>query len=287
MVLNVNKYGRLGNRLFFLSYLIANALENGYSFVDFSFEEYLKYFNVKSGYKKRIFIISKILCYNNLSCIVKYKLLPRLLKYKWFRQLSIVKEYDLNKKWYDLNQQEFVYQAKHNILAIEGYRFVDHSNIRKHSNEIRKIFQFKKKYINDVDSHLSSIKQKYDIIIGLHIRQGDYKDYLGGKYYFTSKQYLDYTDHLIRNLEPLSNINTGIVVCSDEKLDPNNFKNYNCYFFDKNFIFDLILLSKCDYIISTNSTFSAWASFYGKVPRYIVNYEKVDSSEPLLSNCYF
>jgi hypothetical protein len=55
------------------------------------------------------------------------------------------------------------------------------------------------------------------------------------------------------------------------------------------FIEDLYALASCDYIIGPPSTFSQWASFYGNVPRYMVNYKAeqfygVPSHEPRLGD---
>ena len=44
----------------------------------------------------------------------------------------------------------------------------------------------------------------------------------------------------------------------------------------KSAVYDLFLLSKTDIILGSNSTFSAFASYYGNIPLVVMQKEKMD-----------
>ena len=56
------------------------------------------------------------------------------------------------------------------------------------------------------------------------------------------------------------------VVFSDETIDESHFEGLPCYFAHGSAVEDQWLMSQCDYLMGPPSTFSAWASFMGKVP---------------------
>ena len=67
-------------------------------------------------------------------------------------------------------------------------------------------------------------------------------------------------------LEP-TNKQVRFLICTNETFDPVIFKGLNILYQQGNDILvDLYGLSCCDYLMGPPSTFSQWASFYGKVP---------------------
>ena len=106
------------------------------------------------------------------------------------------------------------------------------------------------------------------IFLGVHIRRGDYKTWLNGKYFYEDDVYQDYI-HQFEKLHPNKNIT--VYICSN---DPTLNKAY----FEEKFpnikvVFpqggqedDLCLLSECDYLIGAPSTFSLVASMYHDIP---------------------
>jgi hypothetical protein len=68
---------------------------------------------------------------------------------------------------------------------------------------------------------------------------------------------------------------TYFIICSDEKIDLKKFKNLNISQNTGNEIEDLFLLAKTDFIIGANSTFGAFASYYGNIP-FLVFDHKID-----------
>ena len=106
-----------------------------------------------------------------------------------------------------------------------------------------------------------------DIIIGVHIRQGDYARWLGGKYYFSLEQYAQ----IIKNVQILfEDKKVKFLIISNNKDNSDYFKDSQYCFGSGHFIEDMYSLAACDYIIGPPSTFSGWASFYGDVLLYCI-----------------
>ncbi|MBR2359143.1 MAG: hypothetical protein IKJ42_07915 [Bacteroidaceae bacterium] len=104
------------------------------------------------------------------------------------------------------------------------------------------------------------------VTVGVHIRGGDYRTYLKGRYFYEPEVYRKYMVQINELLEP-TNKQVRFLICTNETFDPVIFKGLNILYQQGNDILvDLYGLSCCDYLMGPPSTFSQWASFYGKVP---------------------
>jgi hypothetical protein len=103
------------------------------------------------------------------------------------------------------------------------------------------------------------------LLLGVHIRRGDYRTWSGGQYFYDDEVYLQ----KLREAAALfPNRSLQIVLSSNE---PVNLGLYRKAFPQTRLAIglmaeDLLLLSKCDYLIGPPSTYSCWASYYGRVP---------------------
>ncbi len=102
-----------------------------------------------------------------------------------------------------------------------------------------------------------------EVKIAVHIRRGDYKEWLGGKYYFEDDVYIDKIQQLITLLNRPVKI---ILFTNESKL---NLPAYQSMFGDvvlsgNSVAEDHYLMSQCDYIMGPFSTFTLWASFIGE-----------------------
>lgn len=69
----------------------------------------------------------------------------------------------------------------------------------------------------------------------------------------------------------LPNKTVIFLIFSNKTIEKKDFKKYNFDICSGNFIEDQLCLAACDYIMGPPSTYSMWASFYGKVPLYRIN----------------
>ena len=116
-----------------------------------------------------------------------------------------------------------------------------------------------------MENLINKTKKKHDILLGVHIRQNDYKSIYYGKFYLTPDQYLHSVEHFKSLHIPSRRI--GIVICSDDKETLQKIQdNHPDYLFPNgNIAQDMYALSKCDYIIGPKATtMSTWAAFIGK-----------------------
>jgi hypothetical protein len=135
--------------------------------------------------------------------------------------------------------------------------------VEKHAQYLRDSFKPQKFYQSKVDSFISSLRQEFSVLVGVHIRRGDYSSYRNGKWYFSNRDFL-------RWMEAISSFfqsdKVGFVLASNEKLDPDEFYPCKTIKSPGHFIVDMYSLAACDLIIGPPSTFSGWASFVGGIP---------------------
>ncbi|MDG1324389.1 MAG: alpha-1,2-fucosyltransferase [Opitutales bacterium] len=151
----------------------------------------------------------------------------------------------------------------HSTVFIYGWKFREPKLTHKHAQKIRDFFRPKREINSVIKSKVRRIRSDYDLLIGVHIRRGDYDKWKGGKYFYSQRDYLTYMLK-ISELHPSSNI--VFLICSNEKVVSCIFESLSIKVMDASPIEDLYTLSECDLLIGPPSTFTQWASFYGKKP---------------------
>jgi hypothetical protein len=132
--------------------------------------------------------------------------------------------------------------------------------------ELQHIFRPKEEIMEKASAMVSTIKAGADIVVGVHIRHGDYKTFIGGRYYYTLEEYHQF---MLRVQQHQPGRRVAFFISSNEDFTPDIFDGCRCYRFGKEpsgAILDLYTLSLCDRIIGPWSTYSRWASFIGEVP---------------------
>ena len=261
MVVLLAKNGQLCNRLFIISAFVANAMEYKYKLISDSFDDYLHqfesvndeaaFFNIRflNSYNniERFYLrlISKI-AYSNSSLAQRLKLVPQLQNG-------------------NINNDEFIRNAISKKLVVRGWPFWDVENFIKHSTAIKKIFAPRKQYVERASNFINSIPVKYDYLIGVHIRRGDYINHVNGRFYFSFTTYAQKMAEVYEQVI-LSGKSAAFILCSNEPVELNSDVSFPYYISSLDGMSDLVLLSKCNYIFGPPSTYSMWASFYGDVP---------------------
>ncbi|WP_455591266.1 alpha-1,2-fucosyltransferase [Bacteroides sp.] len=148
----------------------------------------------------------------------------------------------------------------------------DRAFIDKHADTLRFLFSPHEAVWKQAEA-LVEPDRKY-VMVGVHIRRGDYATYRGGKYYFDLEVYANYMlklkEQIISNSAIGEKVQVRFLLCSNERISMKKFAGLDVVIGNGDFIVDLYSLSLCDYIIGVPSTFSQWASFYGKVPLGII-----------------
>lgn len=196
------------------------------------------------------------------------------------------KEYDK----IDLTEEINTLRQK-SVTVISGYIQQPTKLISKYMSEIRNQMQPGPKYSKRVDRFINTLRQNYDCLVGVHIRQGDYKYFKGGKYYLSSREYLQIINQF-ENIFPNKSI--AFVIASTDYQNSELFNKSN-YYTElggnqiKHYMEDFIKLINCDIILGPPSTFSQWAAFLGEIPK-VPLYKNVTSdkfqliNEPLITD---
>lgn len=170
--------------------------------------------------------------------------------------------------------EEFKSKRKFTIHFIDAWKHSeDASFISKNKKVIKELFT--PNLATTYKLH-KSIPPFGGVTIGVHIRMGDYKEYLSGRYYFGVEKWAKYIEHL-NSIFDTKHIR--FLICSNE----NNIceqiskilPNINIFSIrNTDGLTDLYALTKCDYIIGVPSSYSQWASFIGDVPLYLITSER-------------
>lgn len=153
----------------------------------------------------------------------------------------------------------------------------DRGYIEKHAETLRFLFSPHDRVWEQARALVKPDRKH--VMVGVHIRRGDYIAHRGGKYYFDMKVYANCMNQLKEQIISHSPVGEKVevkfLICSNERIDMKHFVNLDIVEGNGDFIVDLYSLSLCDYIIGVPSTYSQWASFYGKVPLGVINHANV------------
>jgi len=155
------------------------------------------------------------------------------------------------------------FRIPHLLTLASTWNYRDERALARCEDKIRGFFDPVK--VGNARSILSDIRRGDKTLIGVHIRRQDYRAFLGGRYYYDDSVY---RREMARVLEMMKGEirEAQFVVFSDETVDESHFEGLPCYFAHGSSVEDQWLMSQCDYLMGPPSTFSAWASFMGKVP---------------------
>ena len=273
MIVIANKPGQLGNRLFVFAHFIAFAIEHGITVSDPAFDEYARLFpaterDIFCRYPRRRSLIPPV---PFLRTIV-FQLV------RFFATVAARLPSRMPKPWglirlgwrtsLDLSEPDFVSIARdRRVVIVQGWLFQSGSLLAKHSNEVRDFFRPHRTTLGTVTTLTQKARADADLLIGVHLRRGDYRRFLHGRYFFTTEDYAQ----VMRSAAALfPSKRVRFLLVSDEALNPESFSDLDVVFGSGEEIEDVIALSLCDLLMGPPSTFSMWASFFGKVPLYMV-----------------
>lgn len=159
------------------------------------------------------------------------------------------------------------------IFFFDGPLFTNHPGMYKHKAQIKAYFQPVREVQNTVEKFTAHLHDNVDILVGVHMRLGDYASFSEGRFMFTPAQY-SVKMHQVRALFPGKKVR--FCITSNEKQDSNNFSEFDHILGTGDPLEDLYSLAKCDYIIGPPSTYSAWAAYYGS--KFICHFESIEKT---------
>ncbi len=140
----------------------------------------------------------------------------------------------------------------------------------RHQGIIREALAIHPRFTTIAEAFINDLRQRYDYLIGVFIRQTDYRQHQDGRYFFETPQYVRWMHEAADVFADRGRV--GFVVASDEEQDPALFEGVSAHFTSGikgaagHYMESFAELMQCDLILSPVSTFSAWAAFLGEVP---------------------
>ena len=270
--------GQMCNKLLFQANILASSYQNKYPVCYYRMEKF-------PGFKQHQKELERNLIRKDNEPKLQYAL-TRLV-HKTLSKISLS-----SKKFVMVganNQDEAEKLIRSNYLQrhtsyLYGWPFYDLDALREAGDLVREYLSPEQ----DVEEYVSQQKKKLndlaEIIIGVHLRRGDYKTWRNGAYYYSNAEYVQCMNSLFESLHTTKKC--CFVLFSNEKLDITEFENDN-YLVIKasgSAAQDFHLMSQCNYLVGPPSSFSGLASFLGKVPRYMIENPKkvVEKSDMLI-----
>ena len=263
--------GRLANQLWNYMAWYAYVLEKNIKLENYAFFDYAKFFNIPAP--KNIFINLAFFILNKIKVYRDLRLYDNFIAYIHNNFKAQVVEDDRVNTIYLLptpNKKDptailHKLETLKGKIYISGWLFRNPDGLIKYRTRILEYFKPKREIIEKVDSFVSSIREKYKHIFGVHIRQTDYKKWQNGKYYFSPEEVNKIMNNFLLEYK-IKPSDSAFVICSDDKIDYQIFKDLNIFFPKGNMVEDMLTLSKTDLILGNDSTFGAFASYYGNIP---------------------
>lgn len=174
------------------------------------------------------------------------------------------------------NYKGLTWKLTHNKAWDKFFKFVgftkgwqtrtDTRYLKQTLPELKHIFRPKDKIMNKAEGLIKEMKQTSELVVGVHIRRGDYATWNNGRFFYELE---DYHQFMLRIKQLNKDRRVSFFISSNEDFSLDIFKDCECRRFGKEpsgAILDLYTLSLCDRIIGPFSSYSRWASFIGEAP---------------------
>lgn len=276
LIVIAEKWFQLGNRLFAMGHFIGAAVAGGFKIVNPAFADYAAYFE---STRYDLWCRFPALSEGRRTWAAQSRWPARRLEPLAQRLSGLLQKHHLNNRLvravtvglqdeFRLDRPDFQRWARRTcFLMVHGWSFRDPERFESHADVIRHHFTPIAELREQVWQVSATARAQCEILVGVHIRHGDYLVHLDGKYYYETALYAAWMKQIVA-LFPGQRV--GFLVCSNAPQDPAQFAGLNWMPGAGQLVVDMYSLAACDRIIGPPSTFSQWASFYGQRPLCIV-----------------
>lgn len=174
----------------------------------------------------------------------------------------------MREHYYNTNVERiegFVRRPRGVPIVLWNWYFRNDAGIVRHRDAICAYLRAKESHVQRAGKILRDARGRASVVVGVHVRRGDYKTAFRGLYYYSDPEYLEF----MKNFELAIGKRVVFVMVSNEPLDIEYFHTGEVEVVDASgsAAEDIVTLSECDYIMGPPSTFSWWAAYYGDKPR--------------------
>ncbi|HEV2763444.1 MAG TPA: hypothetical protein VGV38_10750, partial [Pyrinomonadaceae bacterium] len=196
MLIIASKPGQLGNRLLLFAQFVAIASERGLTVSNPSFEEFADFFETTAGdllcrfparrsplprgpLARRLFYQ---LSYHAARLLVRCRVRRgpmRAVQIEWEERVDIAGE-------------EFLAALRpRQLVFMQGWQFDAGPALARRAPVIREFFRPLGRFRDNVEEHVRRAREGADVLVGVHVRHGDYRTFLGGKYFYELETYVE------------------------------------------------------------------------------------------------
>lgn len=188
------------------------------------------------------------------------------------------KHWDPTSQHYTLTKEDFrTKREEFENLCLIGFRARDKDALFRQRDPVVHFLRPRRDYLSNVEQYLSEYRARKTV--GVHIRLGDYRQWLGGKYAFSFEQYRKWCDQVC----DFSGRDTRFILASNEPVPLEVFTGLDVVLAPGHPMLDLYALAGCDLIMGAPSTFSSWAAFQRNTPMVQLLHTEMELSEGLFA----
>lgn len=278
-------YGQLGNRLHTHANALAFAIEHNLNYLNLSFTETAKDFSRQNNtthdrYLPQASILGTLFSFSKIISILQRLSLSDRFLVKLGGKLKVIECNDDD----TLEERDLFKALKYSpsvrFFLIRAWDINCPQSLEKHALQIRERLapsSETKKVVSDLLGSISEVS----LVVGLHVRRGDYAKWLDGQHYHSWEQYAKWLSQTHKILLRQGHKPTYLL-CSDETPPSDVFSPLPVIVGQRNPMTDLYALASCKLMLGPPSSFGSWASFYGEVPRVVLQAGCIVSNIPCI-----
>lgn len=260
------KNGQLGNRLMVYAHVLAAARERGWTLFNPTFAEYSDDFEGPRGHLAGSTSVHAegppVAPWKRVAACAATRCLYQVCKP--LRPLSagrIAYVRARNSAHVDLAEAVPAAEARGTrLLLLQGYHLRNAGWARTHAAWLREFFRPLARHRAAAEPLVAGLRAQADVVVGMHIRHGDYVRHLDGRFFYPVEQYLSLMRRMVELLAPRR---VSFLVCSNAAHGAADFAAFIHARGPGGVHSDLHALSLCDYVLGPPSSYSSWAAFSG------------------------
>lgn len=169
---------------------------------------------------------------------------------------------------FDLEDPGFLRLLEQNrVVLLRGWKFRYKRLFEVPREPLLNYFRPVREIRERAERSLADLRGGGALVVGVHIRQGDYAQWQGGRFFFPLDCYLEW----MRQARALfSGREVRFLVCSNAAHPAERLRELGGVPGPGDAVADLYALADCDYLLGPPSTYTLWASFYGGPPLHMV-----------------
>ncbi len=163
-------------------------------------------------------------------------------------------------------------------------------NLLEDKTDLKRIFLPNEEIRSHVDSLFAEYKKQGTMIVGIHIRRGDYATFMDGAFFYDTEVY----EKRMAEIVSICEGNEVVFYLASNTKIPESLKNQfdTISIENANTAEDLYALSLCDRLLGPPSTFTRWVSYLNDVPLYFIfdkdeKIESLDAFVPIKDHYHF